>query len=132
MGSQRVRQTDPHTCTYSLCSVMSDSVAVWTVAHQVSLFMEFSRQGSWSGLPFPTPGDLPDPGIEPATLTSPVLAGRLSIISTSWEGYREYSASPWPPVPQGGQGTPSLLEGQAPAHFYAKAFWSHSTPDSFR
>jgi len=34
--------------------------------------MEFSRQEYWSGLPFPTPGDLPDPGIEP---TSPALAG---------------------------------------------------------
>ena len=37
--------------------------------------MEFSRQEYWSGLPFPTPGDLPDPGIEPASLPSPVLAG---------------------------------------------------------
>ena len=37
----------------------------WTVAHQASLSMEFSRQEYWSGLPFPSPGDLPDPGIEP-------------------------------------------------------------------
>ena len=74
MGSQRVRQTDIHKCTYSLCSGMSDSGASWTVAHQVSLFMEFSRQGYWSGLPFPTPGDLPSPGIEPP---SPTLAGRF-------------------------------------------------------
>ena len=37
----------------------------WTVAHQVSLFMGFFRQECWSGLPFPSPGDLPDPGIEP-------------------------------------------------------------------
>ena len=35
--------------------------------------MEFSRQEYWSGLPFPTPGDLPDPGIEPKSLTSPAL-----------------------------------------------------------
>ena len=37
----------------------------WSVAHQASLFMGFSRQEYWSGLPFPSPGDLPDPGIEP-------------------------------------------------------------------
>ena len=43
----------------------------WTVAHQAPLSMGFSRQEYWSGLPFPPPGDLPHPGIEPA---SPVLA----------------------------------------------------------
>ena len=37
----------------------------WSVAHQASLSMEFSRQEYWSGLPFPSPGDLLDPGIEP-------------------------------------------------------------------
>ena len=40
----------------------------------VSLSMEFSRQEYWSGLPFPTPGDLPDSGIEPTSLESPALA----------------------------------------------------------
>ena len=40
-------------------------VTPWTVAHQASLSMKFSRQEYWSGLPFPSPGDLPDPGIEP-------------------------------------------------------------------
>ena len=47
----------------------------WTVARQVPLPMEFSRQEYWSGLSFPPPGDLPDQGIEPASLTSPALAG---------------------------------------------------------
>ena len=42
----------------------------WTVAHQAPLSMGFSRQEYWSGLPFPSPGYLPDPGIEP---TSPEL-----------------------------------------------------------
>ena len=37
----------------------------WTAAHQAPLSMRFSRQGYWSGLPFPSPGDLPNPGIEP-------------------------------------------------------------------
>ena len=45
-------------------------VIPWTVALQAPLFMEFSRQEYWSGLPFPSPGDLPDPGIESM---SPVL-----------------------------------------------------------
>ena len=43
-----------------------------TVVHQAPLSIEFSRQEYWSGLPFPSPGNLPDPGIEPA---SPALAG---------------------------------------------------------
>ena len=46
-------------------SVVSDSAIPWTVAHQAPLSMGFSRQEYWSGLPFPTPGDLPDPRIEP-------------------------------------------------------------------
>ena len=47
-------------------SVMSDSfVTSWIVAHQVPLSMGFSKQEYWSGLPFPFPGDLPDPGIKP-------------------------------------------------------------------
>ena len=54
---------------------MSDSSAtLWTVAHQVPLSMGFSRQEYWSGLPLPSPGDLPNPGIKPA---SPSLAGRF-------------------------------------------------------
>ena len=46
-----------------------------TVAHQAPLSMGFSSQEYWSGLPLPTPGDLPDPGIEPASLAPPALAG---------------------------------------------------------
>ena len=41
----------------------------WTVAYQASPSMGFSRQEYWSGLPFPSPGDLPDPGIKPGSLT---------------------------------------------------------------
>ena len=43
-------------------------VTLWTIDHQAHLSMEFSRQEYWSGLPFPSPGDLPDPGIEPGSL----------------------------------------------------------------
>ena len=47
----------------------------WTVACQAPLSMGFSRQEYWSGLPFPSPGDLLNPGIKPASLKSPALAG---------------------------------------------------------
>ena len=54
---------------------MSDSFMIpWTVACQAPLSMGFPRQEYWSGLPFSSPGDLPDPGIEPM---SPVLGGRF-------------------------------------------------------
>ena len=43
-------------------------VTPWTVAHKAPPSMGFSRQEYWSGLPFPSPGDLPDPGIEPRSL----------------------------------------------------------------
>ena len=57
----------------------------WTIACQGSLSMGFSRQEYWSGLPWPPPGDLPHPRIEPASLRSPVLAGRFFTTSTTWE-----------------------------------------------
>ena len=47
----------------------------WTIVHQVPLSLEFSRQENWGGLPFPSPGDLSNPGIKPASLVSPALAG---------------------------------------------------------
>ena len=53
----------------------------WTVAHQAPLSEEFSRQDYWSGLPFPTLGDLPSEGIEPASLASPALAGEFFTIA---------------------------------------------------
>ena len=52
---------------------MSDSfVTPWTVAPQAPLSMELSTQEYWSGLPFPPPGNFPDPGIEPEFLVPPV------------------------------------------------------------
>jgi len=47
--------------------------------------MGFPRQEYWSGLPFPSPGDLPDPGIELTYLASPALAGRFFTPSITWE-----------------------------------------------
>ena len=58
------------------CQIMSDSLRpIWTAARQAPLSVGFSRQEYWSGLPFPPPGDLPDPGIEPTSPVSPALAG---------------------------------------------------------
>ena len=61
--------------------VVSDSATLWTMAHQAPLSMGFSRQEYWSGLPWPPPGDLPDPVIESKSLTSPALAGKFFTIS---------------------------------------------------
>ena len=52
-------------------------VTPWNIACQASLSMRFSRPENWSGLPCPSPGDLPDPGIKPGSLMSPALAGRF-------------------------------------------------------
>ena len=57
---------------YRLASVVSDFVTLWTVAWQASLSMGFSTQEYWSGLPFPSLGDLPDPAIETASLVSSI------------------------------------------------------------
>ena len=54
-----------HVCVLSCFGRVWLSVTPWTVAHQAPLSMGFSRQEHWSGLPFPSPGDLSDPGIEP-------------------------------------------------------------------
>ena len=57
----------------------------WTVACQAPLSTEFSRQEYWSGLPSPTPVDLPNSGFETASLASPALAGRFVTTRTTWE-----------------------------------------------
>ena len=62
------------------CVTLCDAL----VLYQASLSMEFSRQGCWSGLPFPTPGDLPDPGIELMSLSSPALAGRFTVLKEAF------------------------------------------------
>ena len=62
-------------------SVVLDSLRL----PQTPLSMGFSRREYWSRFPFPSPGDLPDPGIEPTSLASPALAGGLCTTSTTWE-----------------------------------------------
>ena len=64
-----------HVCVQAH-SVMSDPYSIpQTVARQAPLSIEFSRQEYWNGLPYPTPGDLPDPGTEPASLVCTALTG---------------------------------------------------------
>ena len=64
-----------HVCTLSHFSCVQLSVTLRTVAHKAPLSMEFSRQEYWSWFSCPPPGDLPDPGVNPMSFTSPVLAG---------------------------------------------------------
>ena len=64
-------------CVRSRFSRVQRFVTPWTVARQAPLSTGFSRQEYWSGLPCPPPGDLPDPGMESASLMSPALAGRF-------------------------------------------------------
>ena len=61
--------------------------ALQTVACQAPLFMRFSRQEHWSGLPCLPPGDLPDPGIELMSLTFLALAGGFFTTSGTWEAH---------------------------------------------
>ena len=70
-------------CMLSYLSRLRLYAALRTIACQAPLSMEFSRQEYWSGLPCLPPGDLPDPGIEPTSLTSPALAGRFFTTSTN-------------------------------------------------
>ena len=61
----------------------------WTITHQAPLSMDFSKQEDWSGLPFPFPGDLPNPGNKPTSLTSFASAG----------GYFTTWRRQWQPTP---------------------------------
>ena len=68
----------------------------WTVACQAPLSMEFSRQEYWSGFPFPSPGDLPDPGIKLASLASSALTGGFFTTSATWEALPTLFVFNWP------------------------------------
>ena len=59
----------------------------WTIAGQALLSTGFSRQEYWSGLPFPTPGDLTNPGIKPMSLVFPALAGGFFTNCATWQAF---------------------------------------------
>ena len=72
-------------CMQSCFSRVQLFVTLWTIACKASLSMGFSRQEHCNGLPFPLPGDLPDPGLKPASLKSPALTGRFLTTSDTRE-----------------------------------------------
>ena len=72
-------------CRVQLCATL------WTVAHQAPLSMGFSSQQYWSGLPCPPPGDLPDPGMERASIMSPALAVGFFTTSTTREALKGHT-----------------------------------------
>ena len=84
--------------------VVSDSlVTPWAVAHQASPSREFSRQEYWSRLPFPPPGNLPNPETEPSSLAYPALAGEFFTTSTTWKAPKslmKWSEVKWSEVSQ--------------------------------
>ena len=65
-----------------VCVIAQSCLTPWTVAHQAPLSMEFSRQEYWSGLPFPSPGYLPDPGVKPR---SPAF--QVDSLLSEWFGW---------------------------------------------
>ena len=78
MGRDELGDWNRCVCTVCICacqvtSIMSDCATPWTVAHQAPLSMGFFRPEYWTGLPFPSAGDLPDPGIKLASGVSPGL-----------------------------------------------------------
>ena len=71
-------------CVLSRFSHVQLFAAPWTIARQAPLSIGFSRQEYWSEVPCPPPGDLPDPGIEPVSLTFPALAGWFFTTIATW------------------------------------------------
>ena len=84
---KRTRRSKLRSSLYSVALVMSNSATLCTVAHQAPLSMGFFRQEYWNGLPCPPPGDLPNLGTEPVSLTSPALADRFFTTSATLEVY---------------------------------------------
>ena len=76
-----------YACMLSCFSCVWLFVTPWTIACRALLPVGFSRQEYWRGLPFPPPGDLPDPGIEPESLKSPALAGWFLTTSATSEAH---------------------------------------------
>ena len=72
-------------CVLSCFSHVQLFATLRTGACQAPLSMGFSRQEHWIGLSCPSPGDLPDPGVEPMSLMSPTLVGRFFTTSAAWE-----------------------------------------------
>ena len=87
--------------------------------------MELPRQDYWSGVPFPTPGDLPDPGVEPKSLSFPALAGRFFTTEPPGKPSKYTYAAAAAKSPQS-CATPSTIAPQAPVsmEFPRQEYWS--------
>ena len=83
-----------HVCVPSRFSPVRLFATLWTAACQAPLSKGFSRQEYWSGLPFPSPGDLSHPGIELHLFMSPALAGRFFTTSATWEALWYFTELP--------------------------------------
>ena len=97
----------------------------WTVAHQAPMCMEFSRKEYWSGLPFPTPRSLPDPGIKFLSLASPVLAGGFFTTESPGKPF-EHIGGGWVTKSCLTLATPWTVAYQAPLSmgFSSQKYWS--------
>ena len=109
MKSQRVGHDWVTELNWSHFSCFYLFAALPTVTCQASLSIRFSKQEHWSGLPFPFPGDLPDPGIELASLLSPALVGGFFTSSVTWA-----APPPHPKEIHTGMGSQSLPQGIFP------------------
>ena len=85
VGRTTMRQDDIVLCCVQSLSRVRLLATPWTVAHQVPWSLRFPRQEYWSGLPLPSPGDLPNPGIQPGSLVSPVSAAGFFTTVCTWE-----------------------------------------------
>ena len=77
-------------CVLSCFSCVRLFVTLWAVGCRAPLSMGFSRQGHWSGLPCPSPGYLPNPGVEPESLMPSALTGGFFTTNAAWEGNKGY------------------------------------------
>ena len=92
----------------------------WAVTCQTPLAMAFSRQEYWSGLPFPTPGDFPDPGIKPTCLVYPYWLFSCSAVSDSLQPHKLQHAMLPCPLP-----SPGVYSGSCPL-----SWWYHPSMSS--
>ena len=96
----KLRKVKDNSVQFSLVQSLSHVrlfATLWTVAHQAPPSMGFSRQEYWSGLPFPSPGDLPDPGIEPRspTLQADALTSEPPGKPEGWKRECKYESNVW-------------------------------------
>ena len=87
-------QNSVHVCVLSHFSFICLFATVGIAARQAPLLMGFSRQEYWSELPCPSPGYLPNSGVEPMSLISPSLAGGFFTTSATWEA-KQSGSSKW-------------------------------------